>query len=97
MLRSVKVAIPFTALRIVVPERVTPLAFAPIVMVMTVLAVVTVLPAASCTATCTPGVTGLPASVRLGCTVKASFVAAALMSNPALVAPVKPVAVALRV
>src|SRR6266540_1413398 len=55
MLRSANVATPFTALRIVVPERVAPFAFAPSVMVMTVLAVVTVLPTPSCTATRTPG------------------------------------------
>src|SRR5436190_713175 len=70
----------------------------PIATVMLVVAVVTVLPWASWTATCTAGVIAAPAAAVLGCTVKTSFAAApALMLNAVLVALVRPVADAISV
>ena len=48
----------------------------PIATVMLVVAVVTVLPCASWTATCTAGVFAAPATALLGCPMKASFAAA---------------------
>src|SRR5437762_12764449 len=61
---------------------------------MLVVAVVTVLPWASWTVTCTAGVFIAPAAALLGCTVKTTFAAApALVLNALLVAPVRPVAV----
>src|SRR2546427_454408 len=93
MLRSEKVATPLTAATVVVPERVPLAGLVPIATVMLVVAVVTVLPWASWTATCTAGVIAAPAAALLGCTVKASFAAApTLMLNAVLVAPVRPVA-----
>src|SRR5437879_1521397 len=68
--------------------------------VMLVVAVVTVLPWASWTATCTAGVIAAPAAVLLGCTVKTTFAAAptlALTLNALLVTPVRPVADAVSV
>src|SRR5947209_8991466 len=73
MLRSEKVATPLTAATVVVPERVPLAGLVPIATVMLVVAVVTVLPWASWTATCTAGVIAAPAAALLGCTVKASF------------------------
>src|SRR5436189_144145 len=93
MLRFGKVATPLTAATVVVPERVPLAGLVPIATVMLVVAVVTVLPWASWTATCTAGVIAAPAAALLGCTVKASFAAApTLMLNAVLVAPVRPVA-----
>src|SRR2546421_13118775 len=75
-LKVENVATPFTAAIVVVPAR-TPLAgLVPIATVMLVVAVVTVLPCASWTATWTAGVFAAPAAALLGCTVKASFAAA---------------------
>src|SRR5438046_9293903 len=76
MLRSEKVATPLTAATVVVPERVPLAGLVPIATVMLVVAVVTVLPWASWTATCTAGVIAAPAAALLGCTVKTSFAAA---------------------
>src|SRR5260370_40716937 len=73
MAKSEKVATPFTALRLTVPARVPAPGLAPITTVTRVVAVVTVLPAASSTVTCTAGVIGAPATVALGCTVNASL------------------------
>src|SRR2546426_514918 len=93
MLRLEKVATPLTAATVVVPARVPLAGLVPIATVMLVVAVVTVLPWASWTATCTVGVIAAPAAVLLGCTVKTSFAAApAPMLNALLVAPVRPVA-----
>src|SRR2546429_661304 len=93
MLRLVKEWSPLTAATVVVPERVPLAGLVPIATVMLVVAVVTVLPWASWTATCTAGVIAAPAAALLGCTVKASFAAApTLMLNAVLVAPVRPVA-----
>src|SRR5947209_5913581 len=100
MLRSEKVATPLTAATVVVPERVPLAGLVPIATVMLVVAVVTVLPWASWTATWTAGVIAAPAAALLGCTVKASFAAGPtlmLMLNALLVAPVRPVAVAVTV
>src|SRR3989442_176437 len=91
MLRLEKVATPLTAATVVVPERVPLAGLVPIATVMLVVAVITVLPWASWTATCTAGVIAAPAAVLLGCTVETSFAAApALMLNALLGAPVRP-------
>src|SRR5438034_9162063 len=84
MLRSEKVATPLTAATVVVPERVPLAGLVPIATVMLVVAVVTVLPWASWTATCTAGVIAAPAAVLLGCTVKTSFAAAPARAGPAV-------------
>src|SRR5437016_4643898 len=98
MLRLEKVATPLTAATVVVPARVPLAGLVPIASVMLVVAVVTVLPWASWTATCTAGVIAAPAAVLLGCTVKASYAGApAPMVNALLVAVVRPVAVAVNV
>src|SRR5437899_6652197 len=98
MFRFAKVATPLTAATVVVPERVPLAGLAAIASVMLVVAVVTVLPWSSETATCTAGVIASPATSLLGCTVKRSFAAApALMLNALLVAPVRPVADAVSV
>src|SRR5437879_12499123 len=96
MLRFAKVATPLTAATVVVPAR-TPLAgLVPIATVMLVLAVVTLLPWASWTATCTPGVIAAPAAALLGCTVKTTFAAApAPMLTALLVAALTAAAAAL--
>src|SRR5437879_1236752 len=98
MLTFAKVATPFTAAAVVVPARVPLPGLVPIATVMLVVAVVTVLPWASWTVACTPGVIAAPAAAVLGCTVKTTFAAApALMLNALLVALVSPVAAAVRV
>src|SRR2546430_16111508 len=76
MLTFAKVATPFTAAAVLVPARVPLPGLVPIATVMLVVAVVTVLPWASWTATCTAGVIAAPTAVLLGCTAKASFAAA---------------------
>src|SRR5437879_5815599 len=98
MLRFAKVAKALTAASAGVPAKVPLAGLVPIATVMLVVAVVTVLPWASWTVTCTAGVIVAPAAVLLGCTVKASFAAApTLMLNALLVAPVRPVADAVSV
>src|SRR5256885_3533737 len=91
MLTLAKVATPFTAATVVVPARVPLAGLVPIATVMLVVAVVTVLPWASWTATCTAGVFAAPAVVLLGCTVKTSFAAgptaAAAIGSPLLEHP----------
>src|SRR5256884_199125 len=90
MLRFAKVATPLTAATVVAPERVPLAGLVPIATVTLVVAVVTLLPWASWTATCMAGVIAAPAAVLLGCTVKTSFAAApAPMLNALLVAPVR--------
>src|SRR5439155_26478060 len=74
-LRVENVATPFTAATIVVPERVPLAGLVPIATVMLVVAVDTVLPWASWTATCMAGVIPAPAAALLGCTAKMSFAA----------------------
>src|SRR2546430_1114040 len=71
-----KVATPLTAATVVVPKRVPLAGLVPIATAMLVVAVVTVLPWASWTVTCTAGVIAAPATVLVGCTVKTSFAAA---------------------
>src|SRR5213596_4193715 len=98
MLRFGKVATPLTAATVVVPARVPLAGLVPIATVMLVVAVITVLPWASWTATCIAGVIAPPAAALLGCTVKRSFAAAPTpMLNALLVAPVRPVADAISV
>src|SRR3989441_339258 len=93
MLRFAKVATPLPAATVVVPARVPLAGLVPIATVMLVVAVVTVLPWASWTATCTAGVIAAPAAALLGGTVKTSFAAAPTpMLNALLVAPVSPFA-----
>src|SRR5436189_3460232 len=97
-LKVENVATPLAAATVLVPARVPLAGLVPIATVMLVVAVVTVLPWASWTDTCTAGVIAGPAAVLLGCTVKASFAAApTLMLNALLVAPVRPVADAVSV
>jgi len=66
MLRPEKVATPFTAVTVLVPESVPPPGFAPNATVMSPLKVETRLPALSCAVTCTGGEIVLPALVLLG-------------------------------
>src|SRR2546422_134337 len=75
MLTFAKVATPLTAATVVVPARVPLAGLVPIATVMLVVAVVTVLPWASWTATCTAGVIAAPATALVGCTMSASFAA----------------------
>src|SRR4051812_49517310 len=88
MERVEKVATPFTAASVVVPDSVPPPGLVPMAMVMVAVELVTVLLNASCTVTCTAGAIATPATAFDGWTVKASFEAAAgLMLNAADVAP----------
>src|SRR5437762_2126477 len=68
-LKVEKVATPLTAATVFVPASVPLTGFVPIATVMLVAAVVTVLPCASWTATCTAGVFAAPAIALLGCTM----------------------------
>src|SRR5687767_15170560 len=87
--RFEKVATPATADTVVVPDSVPPPGLVPIATVTLAVELVTVFPNASCTVTCTAGLSAAPAVALVGCTVKASrFAAAGLMLNPAEVAPV---------
>src|SRR5437763_16476290 len=82
MERLENVATPLTADTAVVPESVPPPGLVPMATVMLAVELVTVLPNASCTATCTAGEIAAPAVALVGCTVKASLEAAAgLMLN----------------
>src|SRR2546425_7740316 len=76
MLRFAKVATPFTALTVAVPESVPPARFESIATVRAFVAVVTVAPVAVWMATCTAGAIAAPAVALLGWTVIASLVAA---------------------
>src|SRR2546426_230556 len=75
MLRSEKVATPFTAVTIVVPESVPPLGFVPRATVIEPVKLATVFPASSCAATCTAGAIVLPAVASFGWTAKTRWVA----------------------
>src|SRR3989442_769229 len=98
MLRFAKVATPLTAAAGGVGAGGRLAGLLPLDTVMLVVAVVTVLPWASWTATCTAGVIAAPAAALLGCTMKASFAAGpAVMLNTLLVAPVRLVADAVSV
>src|SRR3954471_21703918 len=89
MERLENVATPLTAATVVVPDSVPPPGLVPMATVMPAVEPVTVFPNASCTVTCTAGLTALPAVALVGCTVKATLLAAAgLMLNTDEVAPV---------
>src|SRR5262245_37668545 len=89
MERLEKVATPFTATTVVVPDSVPPPGLVPIATVMLADELVTVLLNASCTVTCTAGVMATPAISLVGWTVNASLVAAAgVMLNAVDAAPV---------
>src|SRR5436190_1676021 len=89
MERLEKVATPLTAATVVVPDGVPPPGLVPIATVMLAVELVTVLPKASCTVTCTAGEMFTPAVALVGWTVKASLDAApVLMLNAVEVAPV---------
>src|SRR5436305_1948593 len=75
--RLENVASPLTAATVIVPESVPPPGLVPIATVMLAVELGTVLPNASCTATCTAGASAAPAVALVGCTVKASREAAA--------------------
>src|SRR3954465_4491704 len=87
--RLEKLATPADASTVVVPESVPPPGLVPIATVMLPVELVTVLPKASCTVTCTAGEMFTPAVALAGWTVKASLDAApGLMLNAVEVAPV---------
>src|SRR5688572_3295183 len=89
MERLEKVAMPALAATVVVPDSVAPPGLAPRATVMFAVELVTVLPNASCTATCTAGEIAAPALALLGWMVKATRDAAAgVMLNAELLAPV---------
>src|SRR5947208_3143047 len=95
MLRLEKVATPLTAATVGVPARVPLAGLVPIASVMLVVAVVTVLPWASWTATCMAGVIAAPAGSVEGRAGKESLAAwPAPMWNALHVAPVRLVAAA---
>ena len=71
--RPGKLATPFTGFTVVVPDSVPPPGFAPIATVTALVALVTVLPEASWTATA--GAIASPAIALPGCTVKRSLAA----------------------
>src|SRR3954466_13505654 len=98
MERLENVATPAAADTVVVPDSVPPPGLVPIATVMLAVELVTVLPNASCTATCTAGAMATPAVALVGWTMKASLEAAAgLMLNADDVAPVSPPEVAVSV
>src|SRR3954469_16834779 len=98
MERLENVATPLTAETVVVPDSVPPPGLVPMATVTLAEELVTVLPKASCTVTCTAGLTATPAVALVGWTVKASrFAAAGLMLNAALDAPVSAPEAAFRV
>src|SRR2546425_12399575 len=82
MLRFAKVATPFTALTVAVPESVPPARFESIATVRAFVAVVTVAPVAVWMATCTAGAIAAPAVALLGWTVIASPAAAGGVRPP---------------
>src|SRR6266513_4309769 len=83
-LKVENVATPLAAATVLIPARVPLAGLVPIASVMLVVAVVTVLPWASWTATCTAGVFTAPATALLGCTVKTTFAAAPVWTGPTL-------------
>src|SRR5512133_913351 len=96
--RLEKEASPPDAATVVVPDSTPPPGLVPIATVTFATELVTVLPNASCTATCTAEAMAAPAVASIGCAMKASFEAAAgLMGNPAEVAPANAPDAAVRV
>ena len=90
-----KVATPLTAGTVVVPASVPLLGLVPSATVTLPANPVTTFPWASRALTCTAGLIVRPATALLGCTVKASCVAApAAILKSLLVPPLSPVAVA---
>src|SRR5947207_2926984 len=75
--RLEKLATPALAFAVVVPESVPPPGLVPIATVMLADELVTVLPNASCTVTCTADEIAAPAMALVGCTVKATRESAA--------------------
>src|SRR5205814_1807937 len=75
--RLERLATPLTAATVVVPDSVPPPGLVPMATVRLALELVTVLPNASCTVTCTAGAIAAPAAAFVGCTVNASLEAAA--------------------
>src|SRR5438046_2471849 len=100
MLNVENVATPLTAATLFVPASVPPPGFAPSATVIVPVKPVTTLPDASRAVTLTAGIV-CPAWVDCGCVVNARFVAGggggAVMLNEVLVAPVSPLALAVRV
>src|SRR6267142_2672529 len=95
MLRAEKVATPFTAATVVVPDSVPPLGLAPSDAVTSPVNPATVLPSASRAATFTAGAIAAPATVDLGSTPNSSWTGApAVIANAALVASGRPSATA---
>src|SRR5689334_15598188 len=87
--RLENVASPATAATVETPDSVPLPGLVPMATVMLALELVTVLLNASCTVTCTAGLSAAPAVAFVGWTVKASLLAAAgLMLNAELDAPV---------
>src|SRR5512140_3955955 len=72
-----KEASPPDAATVVVPDRIPPPGLVPIATVTFAVEVVTVLPNASCTATCTAGEIAAPAMALVGCWMNATLDAAA--------------------
>ena len=98
MVSEAKLATPFTAETVVVPPRVPFFGFVPIATVTGFEALVTRFPPASRISTCTAGLIVAPPVVLTGCTRKPSCAAVpTVMLNDADVAPVRPVAEAVRV
>src|SRR4051794_25596486 len=96
--RLENVATPADADTVRVPDSVPPPGLVPIATVMLAPELVTVFPNVSCTATCTEGEIDTPAVALPGCTVKATLeAAAALVLNPAELAPVSAPAAAVSV
>src|SRR3954469_4619828 len=82
-------ATPAVADTVVVPDSVPPPGLVPMATVTLAVELVTVLPNASCTATCTAGAIATPATALLGCAENASFAGAAgVMLKLELEAPV---------
>src|SRR6185295_1831697 len=82
-------ATPLTAATVSAPDSVPPPGLVPMATVTLAEELVTVLPNASCTRTCTAGAIATPATALLGCTENPSFAAAAgVMLKPVLEAPV---------
>jgi hypothetical protein len=93
-----KLATPLTAFTTAVPVSAPLPGFVPIAIVIAWLADVTRFPSASRTVTWMAGEIAVPIIAAVGCTVKASALAApGLMLKFPLVAPVSPVALATRV
>src|SRR5436190_70651 len=96
--RFEKEARPPDAATVVVPDSTPPPGLVPMATVMLAAELVTVLPNASCTVTCTAGLIATPAVALVGWTVKASrFAAAGVTLNAALDAPVSAPEAAFRV